>query len=306
MITEKKKSLIGKILLLSITLVWGSSFVILKDTLSEFSGGYFTFFILASRFLLASVCFALFSVKKLKTLNKEVVLNGCILGIFLFFAYGFQTVGLKYTSASKNAFLTASYCIIVPFLVWIFSGKRPSAKNCVAAVICLLGVAFIGLFGNSEKGENEFLGDALSLCCGLFYALQIYFNFKLLKGNDPILILAVECFTAGALFGVISAFYEFPSHVSSFSFSGEAIWKLAYLSLLATCFCQFGQLIGQKFVPPMVASLILSFESVFGMTFDILFGNANITVFIVLGFICIFTSVILNEVEFPQKIKKLD
>ena len=296
----------GKFLILLITVIWGSSFIILKNTLAEFSGGYFTFFILAARFLTAALCFALISVKKLKTLNKEVLLNGFILGIFLFLAYGFQTVGLKYTSASKNAFLTASYCIIVPFLVWLFSKKRPSLKNYIAAVVCLLGVAFIGLFGNAEKGENELLGDALSLFCGLFYALQIYFNPKLLKENDPILILAVECLTAGALFMLLSGAYEFPLHAASFSFSGEALWKFAYLSLFATCFCQFGQLYGQKFVSPMATTLILSFESVFGMLFEMIFGDAHITTFIILGFICIFSAVILNEVEFPQKLKKLD
>ena len=301
-----KKSLFGKLLLLAITIIWGSSFVILKDTLSEFSGGHFTFFVLATRFLFASLCFTLFSAKKLKAVGKEIVKIGFVLGIFLFLAYAFQTVGLRYTTASKNAFLTASYCIIVPFLVWIFSKKRPSAKNYVSAVVCLIGVAFIGLFDNYQKGENELLGDGLSLFCGVFYAFQIYFNSRLLKDNDPILILMVECFTAGALFAVISGIYEFPAHIGEFSFSGEAVWKLAYLSLFATCLAQFGQLFGQKFVSPMVASLILSCESVFGMLFDILFGNANITVFIILGFICIFSSIILNEVEIPKKLKKLN
>lgn len=66
---ERKKNIIGKVLLFSATLVWGSSFVILKDTLSELGNGNFTFFILAARFLIASLIFVLFSVKKFKVLK---------------------------------------------------------------------------------------------------------------------------------------------------------------------------------------------------------------------------------------------
>ena len=295
-----QKGLIGKLLLFSATVIWGSSFIILKDTLSAFSGGHFTFFILAVRFLLASACFLLVSVKKIKIIDKAFVKDGVILGAFLFFAYAFQTVGLKYTTASKNAFLTAAYCIMVPFMVWIFTKKHPSVKNYIAAVVCLLGVALVGLFGNKDKGSNELLGDALSLLCGIFYALQIFFNPRLLKGRDPFVMLLIECATTGVLFALTSAFYEFPAHYGEFAISGEATWKIAYLAFFATCYAQFAQLVGQKYVSSTTASLILSCESVFGMIFDIIFGNAQLTFIMVLGFICIFSAIIMNEVEFSS------
>ena len=122
--SEKKNGFIGKLLILSATIVWGSSFVVLKDTLSAFGDGHFTFFILACRFLIASVIFLAFSVKRFKEFNKKILVHGIILGVILFFAYAVQTVALNYTTPSKNAFLTETYCVFVPFIMCFFFKKK--------------------------------------------------------------------------------------------------------------------------------------------------------------------------------------
>ena len=124
--SEKKNGFIGKLLILSATIVWGSSFVVLKDTLSAFGDGHFTFFILACRFLIASVIFLAFSVKRFKEFNKKILIHGIILGVILFFAYAVQTVALNYTTPSKNAFLTETYCVFVPFIMFFFFKKKVS------------------------------------------------------------------------------------------------------------------------------------------------------------------------------------
>ncbi len=295
-----KKSLFGRLLIFLATIVWGSSFVVLKDTLDNIGNGHFTFFILACRFLLASVCFLLIALGRLKNFNKDIVVKGIILGVILSCAYGLQTVGLKYTTESKNAFLTAIYCVLVPFLVWIIQKRRPKVKNYVAGVLCVVGIAFVGIIGNSERGSAEALGNFLSVICGIFYALQIMYNTQFLKGNDPILLLIVECFTCAVIFSLISGCFEFPMHHSEFSLSGEAIWKILYLGIFATCFAQFAQLYGQKFVSPTTTSIILSFEAVFGTLFEIIFRDVNMTVYMIIGFVLIFTALIINEVGLPS------
>jgi drug/metabolite transporter (DMT)-like permease len=57
------------------------------------------------------------------------------MGLLLFCAYTVQTFGLAGTTPGKNAFLTASYCIIVPFLDWFVEKKRPDRYNISAAVL---------------------------------------------------------------------------------------------------------------------------------------------------------------------------
>ena len=92
---ERKHDLIGKLLIFSATLVWGSSFVILKDTLSELGNGHFTFFVLSLRFIIASAIFAAFCAKRFSKFNKQILFDGMALGGILFLAYAFQTVALS-------------------------------------------------------------------------------------------------------------------------------------------------------------------------------------------------------------------
>ncbi len=296
---HKKTAFFGKLVLLSVTVIWGSSFIILKDTLETLGDGHFTFFILAARFLLGALFLALFGIKRVKLMTRRTVKNGVLTGIILFAAYAVQTVGLKYTTASKNAFLTAAYCVMVPFLVWIFFRSKPKACNVAAAAICLAGIACIALGGKSGHGSNEFLGDCLSFACGVFYALQIVFNEKFSKQDDPVCLITVVMATAGLLHAAVSGVTEFSRYASSFSVSGEAALKIGYLALFATCYCQFGQCFGQKYVSANSSSLILSLEAVFGTIFGILFANDKMTVPIVIGFVFVFISEMLSEFGFP-------
>ena len=301
---HKKTAILGRFVLLSVTVIWGSSFVILKDTLETLGGGHFTFFILAARFLLGAIFLALFGIKRMKHMTRQTVKNGVFTGIILFAAYAVQTIGLKYTTASKNAFLTAAYCVMVPFLVWIFYRSKPKVSNVAAATICLSGIACIAFGGKSGHGSNEFLGDCLSFACGVFFALQIVFNEKFSKQDDPVCLITVVMATAGVLHAAVSCAAEFSRYASSFSVSGEAALKIGYLALFATCYCQFGQCFGQKYVPANSSSLILSLEAVFGTVFGILLGNDKMTVPIVIGFVFVFISELLSEFGFPPFLRK--
>lgn len=292
----KNKATMGKLLLVLVTIVWGSSFVVLKDTLSTLGNGHFTFFILAVRFLIAGIVLALVCWKKLITIKKSTFIKGLILGVILFGAYGIQTVGLNYTTASKNAFLTAVYVVLVPFLSWIFLSKKPTLRNYVAALMCLVGIALVAVVGKDEHGSMEFLGDLLSLFSGVFYAFQIIYISKHAEKEDAIQLLIVELFTVAIICTGITSIVEFPTHYQEFSLPDGAIWKILYLALACTLFAQFGQMVAQKYTPPMSVALIFSLEAVFGVVFELLSGTANLTPYIVIGFIVIFIAEIISEV----------
>ncbi len=298
--SERRKNIISKLLLFSATLVWGSSFVILKDTLTELGNGNFTFFILAARFLIAGLIFVLFSVGRFRLLTKKTLYHGVILGVVLFLAYAVQTVALNFTTPSKNAFLTEVYCILVPFISWLFFGKRPSKKNFAAAIMCLCGVLLIAFFGKTEKASNEILGDGLTIFSGLFYALQIIFISHYATDDDAMLLLTFEILTAAALCTLTSLVWEFPRHGAELSLSSEAIWKILYLAVIATGFAQFAQMYGQKYTSATTTSIIMCFEGVFGVIFEFIFGQNNLNVFIVIGFSIILVTLILNETDFDS------
>ena len=106
---------------------------------------------------------------RLKKIDRGYIKGGMLMGTCLALAYIVQTYGLVYTTPGKNAFLTATYCILVPFLYWAIAHKKPDRYNILAAVVCLIGMGFVCL--NNDLSVN--IGDMLTICCGLFYGLHI-------------------------------------------------------------------------------------------------------------------------------------
>ena len=109
-----KKDIEGSILLFIAALIWGSSFIVMKSAVDFLTPAVLLFL----RFSLAALLLSLLFFKKIKILNFQQIKGGLITGSCLFGAYYVQTWGLNYTTPGKNAFLTAVYCAIVPFLVW--------------------------------------------------------------------------------------------------------------------------------------------------------------------------------------------
>lgn len=111
-----------KILIVLATLIWGSSFVVVKDTTDVVSPAW----ILVVRFALAAFILALVYVRKRELyFRKDYIAFGALFGFLLFMGYYLQTIGITDTTPGKNAFLTGTYCVMVPFFAWAISRRRP-------------------------------------------------------------------------------------------------------------------------------------------------------------------------------------
>ena len=125
MIKASSKSLskyTGEAMLLLMTLIWGGTFVIVKESLYDISSMLFLFL----RFIIAGIIIAIYLVFKRYRIDKKAILPGFILGSILFLSFVFQTIGLKYTSATKSAFLTGTFIVFVPLLQIIIERKIPT------------------------------------------------------------------------------------------------------------------------------------------------------------------------------------
>lgn len=288
---KEKKSLIGRSALIATTLIWGTSFVVLKSALDDIT----PLWVLAIRFGGAALIMLLASLPKLKKLDRQYIKGGIVMGVCLAAAYTVQTYGLVYTTPGKNAFLTATYCILVPFLYWILSGKKPDRFNIGAAVICLVGMGFVCL--NEDLSVN--IGDALTVCCGLFYGLHIIATARSVEGRDPLLLTMLQFAVAAVLCFVCALLFEpRPGHIPGSSWAG-----IAYLTVMCTGVCFFLQTVGQKYTPPSAAAVIMTLESVFGTALSIIMGQEDMTFKIGLGFCLIFIAVLISEtkLEFLKK-----
>lgn len=288
-------SLKAKVAILVATLIWGISFCFMKSSLDEVPPNM----ILALRFSGASLLLAIVFFKRLKNVNWQYIFKGGLLGLFLYLAYVFQTLGLEDTTPGNNAFLTAIYCIIVPFLYWIIKRKRPDAFNFIAAFICITGMGFISLTSDFTIGK----GDLLTMVGGLMFALHLFFVSEFTKDKDAILLTLFQ-FVFSAIFSWIMFFC---TEAAPTSISSDAIWQLVFLSLGATGVALLLQNIGQKYTTPQTASILLSLESVFGALFSIILGYDLITGQKIIGFALIFVAVIVSETKlsfiFPKKNK---
>ena len=141
--SPKTMKLLAKPMLFAAALIWGTSFFIMKNALDVMP----VFFLLAVRFTAGAVLLALVCWKKWKDFTPDYLWRGAVIGGFLFLAYSVQTFGLALTTPSKNAFLTAVYCVIVPFLTWAVVKTRPDRYNIAAALLCVTGVGLVSLTG---------------------------------------------------------------------------------------------------------------------------------------------------------------
>ncbi len=282
--TDNKKNL-GRAALFLATFIWGISFVLMDFALNNVT----TLYILAFRFLGAAVILFIAGIRELKKLNWRYVGGGALMGAVLFVAYAFQTYGLTMTTPGKNAFLTAAYCIIVPFLFWFFNKKRPDRYNIIAAVIGLCGVGLISLNDNFQLG----LGDALTLICGLFFAVHIIVTNKAVENRSVVLLTMVQFAAAGIIAGVLASIFEpFPQNVPM-----TTVWNLIFMAAASTALCIFLQVFGQKHTPPAQASVIMTFEAVFGAAASVLFSGEALTLKLCAGFVLSFMAFIISETK---------
>ncbi len=269
------------------TIIWGSTFFILKDTLNDIS----VYFMLAFRFTLATVVLAVVFWKKWKGIDKSYFLGGGVMGTLLFLAYAVQNFGLMDTTPGKNAFFTAVYCVIVPFLYWIIDRTRPDKFHVLAAVLCMAGIGFVSW----DSGFALTRGDALTLIGGFLYACHIVAVAHFSKGRDIFLLTTLQ-FAGVAVLAWLGAFVSNGLPVGGLS--GKAWLVLLYLAIAATTLALLFQNVGQKYTDPSAAAVLLALEAPFGVLFSVLFADENPTAPMIFGFVLIFVSILCSETKF--------
>lgn len=285
---------LAKPLIVIATLVWGSTFFIMKDTLDSVD----LQFLLAFRFTVAAVVLALVFWKHWKGMDRSCWWRGAVMGVFLYAAYTVQNLGLMETTPGKNAFFTAVYCVIVPFLYWVVDRLRPDRFNVLAAVLCIVGIGFVSWDGGFFLGY----GDWMTLLSGLLYACHIVATSKFAQGRDVFLLTVIQFGTTAVCCWVGTLITGgFPT----MGLPARAWWVLIYLAIAATTLALLFQNIGQKYTSPSSAAVLLALEAPFGVAFSVIFTEESPTPFMYFGFFLIFMAVLCSETKFAFLKKKI-
>ena len=287
-----RSPLFWKVLLFSVAVVWGYSFTTMKGALDTIPA----FELVYVRFLPASlVMFAIFHKRIIAHFNARNLIVGLGMGALMWGAYGLQTIGLAQTTAGKNAFLTGTYCILVPFASYFLSGEKLTRYNLGAALLCLAGIGLVAL------DSVEFnIGDVITLA--VFFAIQMAVTAKYGRKMD-INVITFWMFVGNGVLSLVSSLLfetQAPLSVWTPSFIGA----MAFLSVGCTCVALLIQNVGLAHVPASTGSLLLSMESPSGVLFSVLLMGEALTSRLLVGFALIFLSIILSETHFDFLRKK--
>jgi len=299
---QNKKLILADLAIVLMALIWGSGFAGNKILLNN---GMQPMQLIALRFIIASILLCIIFRKKFKK-DKSLLIAGLLIGFALAISYIVQTVGLKYTTASNNAFLTSVYVILVPLVAYYITKRKPDIYNVISTFLVLAGVCLLTVdFSNFTLGKSEtFKGDILTLISAVCFAVEVSLVAYYSKKHDPIMLAVIQIIFV-ALFSSASAAMFEGVH---FTISKSGILVLLYLGVLATALCLLIQNIAQKYTSPTHAGILMSLESVFGTLIGIILLNEKINGQMLVGFSIIFIALIIAETKlsFMKKIFTYD
>lgn len=284
-----KDKFIGTALMLVSTMIWGSSFVVTKDLVSAVP----TIFLVAFRNFFGGVAVLAVLWKKARHIDFALLWRGCILGVLFGAGMLLQTYGVQYSTPGKTAFLTASYCVMMPFLEWLVLKNRPEGKSVLAAVCGLIGIGLVAL---TERFTVQF-GDLLTLAASVSFAFQILLMSIFLRKYDSVCLNVVQLIASGVLLFILSFAVEpLPARMTP-----PMIWRILYLSIGCTAIPMVFQGFAMERLSPTVITILLGFEGVFAVLFSALLYGETFTTRCIIGFLLIFSAVLISELSLPKR-----
>lgn len=294
MLLENKKTVYADLSLFIVAIIWGSGFIVTKSTLDYVTPYYMLFY----RFFISAVLLAIILFKKIRKASIKDIKAGIVVGIFLFAGFAAQTIGLQYTEAGKQAFITATNVVMVPFIYWAIAKKKPDKFELMAAFLCLIGIGVLSLDSNFTMGYGEFL----TLICAVLFALHISSTGYFAKKSDPYVISVVQLGTVAILSLIFALLFE----GTDIKIQPKTIIPIIYLAIFGTMIAFLIQTVAQKYTTSTHTAIILSLEAVFGSIFAIIFLKEKLTIRFLIGCVSILVSVITTETKWEfLKVKKI-
>ncbi|BDR53899.1 transporter [Bombiscardovia apis] len=287
---------LARLMLVFAAAAWGAGYTFEKVALRQMSVQW----IMGVRLVIAVGILTPLMWGKLKRSHLlSMLVPGLLLGVTYWGAFMFQMQGLRTIGPGRNSFLTATYCVLVPFLVWALTKKRPAWRNFIAALLTIIGVGLISLSPDDSAKLALSSGDLLTLVGAVFYGSNIVLAGGLAKKFDATVLTYYELLIAGVLF-LFGAFISEPVPGMQ-AFQPQVIGALAYLIIISTVLAQNMQNIAFSQVPASQGSLILCTESLFGMAISVIVLGEELTAAHIAGFAAIFIAIVVSEVNFNPR-----
>lgn len=268
-VIKMKSKLTLYIAMISIAAVWGSSFVVMKDSLERQN----VFSFLSSRFILAALLMVLYKPGVFRGLTKKFIYRGIIAGILLGGGYIFQTYGLTKTTVSNTGFITGLYLVFTPLISLIILKRHVLKIQWLAVVIATIGLFFI-----SYNGVTIGLGEILVLISAFIYGAHFVALGEWSDGKNTYALTFIQVATVAALTSIFAFKDGFQMAPDS------TVWlAILYTAFFATFIGFLIQTKAQSVMSATVASVLLATETPFAVFFGLYFHSDPLTLRIITG-----------------------
>lgn len=279
----------AEILLFLAPLIWGASFAVTKGSLDSIGPNW----VLAFRFVLAAIAMTVIVIPRIKKIDRRAVIAGILIGVLLYLIQLTQTVGMVYTTAGRSAFLTATYVVMTPFVVWAFYKTPPTVLQVIGGIISLFGVGLISLHDGMAMGK----GEVLNLIAGAICAISYVATEKAGDMSDVLLFTWVQLLTCAGISTIAAGLTE------PFTWNiGRAGWMaMLFLGVASSCFSVVFQNLGLKYADSNHASLVFALEAVFGVFFGVIMLGERLEARMLAGSAIVFFAIILCSLPSREK-----
>jgi drug/metabolite transporter (DMT)-like permease len=273
-------------------LIWGATFVVVKDALADVS----VFVYIAVRFALAAAVMAIFFWRSLRDLKLASVWAGAQIGFFMFAGYAFQTTGLKFTSPSKAAFITGSSVVIVPLLLALFSRRHVNKWIWVGAIAALAGLYFLTVPPEGLDGLNR--GDPIVFGCAVAFALHMIVISRYVEHHSVGALAVIQVATTAVLATIAIPLLSVTGlEQPRWHSSPTLIIAVLVTALGSTAFGFSAQTWSQQYTSPTHTAILISLEPVFAAITSGIVAKEHLGPRILLGAGLIFAGILLAELK---------
>jgi drug/metabolite transporter (DMT)-like permease len=287
----KTSTTLAIIALIFITVIWGWSFIIVKQAVARMPVTDF----LALRFTIAAIVMLIIRPRSLGSVKTPELKYGIVLGIFLGLSYITQTFALLYATATVVGFITGLSIVLTPFFAWLWIKQKITGNVWLAVLLSVIGLALITL-----NGFGIGAGELLTILCALTLALHIVGLGKWSPGKNPYSLTIVQMFTMAAILLV----FALPGGIVIPT--DPYIWFVIIITaVFATSLAFFVQTWAQSIITPTHAAVILTLEPLFAGVFGVLLGNEPMTWRIILGALFMLTAMYIVQLKTQNVDKKL-
>ena len=262
---KKPSPLIADLGLVTVTIFWGSTFILSKIVLEQIPLVAY----LIIRLNLAALMVSLYAFRFRKEFSLQTLFHGIIMGIFLFLSYLFQMWGIQYTSASNAGFITGLNVVFVPLFSILFFGDHPRISSIIGVIFATCGLYFLS--GGDFSALTR--GDWLVFVCAITVTFHVIYTGKFASRNNIYLLTAVQLIVTGLLSLTLLPFAGVQFPIISIHF----LLVLFYLSLFGTVYTFLMQTAMQRFTTATRTALVFSLEPVFATLFAFLIAGEILT-----------------------------